>query len=292
MQTSSPGRISLKTSLLLCVAVLAFVMVPGLFWHDVWFGRVLDDVELEQYLNDEANPRRVQHGLAQFGERILRGDSQVSRWYPRVIELAAHRHPEIRTLSAWLMGQDSESNAFQNKLVELLEDPQPLVRRNAALSLVRFGDNRGLGELNSMLLPWVVRSPLRGEVRFLVEEGEEVQDGSPIVEIKESGRSLSVKAPVSGTAGNLVEEGKRTNPGDELMVLLPDTAYLWEALRALYLVGTEEELEVIELFLEPGYHGESIRAQALLTYQAIVQRQAQKATNEPGSKNSDLLPIQ
>ena len=273
---SGAGKISLKTHLLVFASLLALVLVPGLFWHDVWFGRALDDAELEEYLNDETSPRRMQHGLAQLGERLGRGDPETRRWYPRVMELAEHEQPEIRNLSAWLMGQDASTEGFRLSLGELLKDSNPLVRRNAALSLVRFGDDRGRTELRSMLRPWVVESPRAGRLRLLVETDDEIRSGSPVAEVDQGEVSVAVLAPVAGTAANLAEEGQRFDAGAELMVLLPDPAHLWEALRALYLVGTEEDLELIDPYLGAGEENESIRSQAHLTREAILKRSIER----------------
>jgi len=273
---SGAGKVSLKTHLLVFASLLALVLVPGMFWHDVWFGRALDDAELEEYLNDGTSPRRMQHGLAQLGERIGRGDSEARRWYPRVMELAGHEQAEIRNLSAWLMGQDASEGAFRQSLAELLKDSNPLVRRNAALSLVRFGDDRGRPELRSMLRPWAVESPQAGRLRLLVEADDEIRSGSPVAEVEQGEVSVAVLVPVSGTAANLAEEGQEVDAGAELMVLLPDSVHLWEALRALYLVGTEEDLELVEPYLGAGEENESIRSQAHLTREAILKRSIER----------------
>ena len=284
---SGSGKVSLKTHLLVFGSLLALVLVPGLFWHDVWFGRVLDDTELEEYLNDVTSPRRMQHGLAQLGERIGRGDLQGQRWYPRVLELAGHEQPEIRNLSAWVMGQDAASDEFRLQLAELLDDSNPLVRRNAALSLVRFGDDRGRPELRSMLRPWVVESPRTGRLRLLVESGDEVRNGSPVAEIRQGEVNVPVQVPVSGAAENLAEDGQRVDAGARLMVLLPDPEHLWEALRALYLVGKEEDLELIEPYLGAEEENESIRSQAHLTREAILERESRRRERISGNGTAD-----
>ena len=284
---SGARKVSLKTQLLVFGSLLAFVLVPGLFWHDVWFGRVLNDTELDEYLNDETSPRRMQHGLAQLGERIRGGDPEARRWYPRVLELAGHEQAEVRNLSAWLMGQDAAADGFRLRLAELLKDSNPLVRRNAALSLVRFGDDRGRPELRSMLLPWVVKSPQAGRLRLLVEPDDEIRSGSPVAEIEQGEVSVAVQAPVSGTAENLAEDGERVDAGAELMVLLPDPVHLWEALRALYLVGTEEDLELIEPYRGSGEENEGIRSQAHLTREAILKRENPREEKSSGNGAAD-----
>ena len=284
---SGAGKVSLKTHLLVFASLLALVLVPGLFWHDVWFGRPLDNAELEEYLNDETSPRRMQHGLAQLGERIGRGDPEARQWYPRVMELSGHDQPEIRNLSAWLMGQDASADDFRLRLAQLLKDSNPLVRRNAALSLVRFGDGRGRPELRSMLLPWVVESPQAGRLRLLVEAGDEIRSGSPVAEIQQGELNEPVQVPVSGTAENLAEDGQTVEAGTELMVLLPDPEHLWEALRALYLVGTGEDLELIEPYMGSAEENEGIRSQAHLTREAILKRESRREEKTSGNGTAD-----
>ena len=54
------------------------------------------------------------------------------------------------------MGQDNKSEEFHQALLSLLNDNDPLVRRNAALQLVRFGD--GSGKARVTLDAAIVRS--------------------------------------------------------------------------------------------------------------------------------------
>ena len=97
----------LKTGLILLVCVLAFVLIPFLYWHGVWFGRVLSDSQFLEYLNDQQKPRKIQHALTQIGEGIHRKDPEVQQWYSTVLELAKHPLSEIRISVAWVMGQDA-----------------------------------------------------------------------------------------------------------------------------------------------------------------------------------------
>ncbi len=138
--------------LVIALAVL-FVIVPFLFWHEAWFGRKLSDAEIGRYLEDTGHPRKIQHALSQISDRIVRGDSAVKPWYPRIVALAKHPATEIRILATWTMGQDNTAGIFHQTLRELLNDPDPMVRRNAALSLVRFRDASGRAELVKMLQP-------------------------------------------------------------------------------------------------------------------------------------------
>ena len=59
------------------------------------------------------------------------------------------------------MGQDRNYAPFHEALLKLIHDPQPMVRRNAALSLAVFGDPAARPELVAMLRPFTVNAPGR-----------------------------------------------------------------------------------------------------------------------------------
>ena len=132
-----------RARFLLVLAAVLSVIVPYLFWMGTWFGRKLTDREIQTYLHDSGHPRKVQHALSQMAGRMSEGDPVVAAWYPEVAALARDPLPELRTTAAWVMGQDSRSQAFHEVLRGLLEDADVMVRRNAALALVRFGDDAG-----------------------------------------------------------------------------------------------------------------------------------------------------
>ncbi|MEE8463137.1 MAG: HEAT repeat domain-containing protein [Acidobacteriota bacterium] len=147
------GRIGPLQTALVLLALVVCVVVPFYFWQGTWFGRPLQDEELTQFLTDPDKSRRVQHGLSQIAARMERGDPKVAQWYETVAQLSEHSGPQVRVTAAWVMGQDSTSELFHNTLLQMLSDDEVLVRRNAALSLVRFGDDEGLSELRAMLAP-------------------------------------------------------------------------------------------------------------------------------------------
>ncbi len=147
------GRIGPIQFSLVLLALVVCVVVPFYFWQGTWFGRPLQDEELTLFLTDPDKSRRVQHGLSQIAERMERGDPKVAQWYETVAQLSVHPGPQVRVTAAWVMGQDSTSELFHNTLLQMLSDDEVLVRRNAALSLVRFGDDEGLKELRAMLAP-------------------------------------------------------------------------------------------------------------------------------------------
>ncbi|MEE8348262.1 MAG: HEAT repeat domain-containing protein [Acidobacteriota bacterium] len=259
-------------------AVLACVIIPYFAWHGTWFGRLLTDTELTEYLQDQEKSRRVQHALTQIAGLMDRRESSATQWYEEVIRHSKHPTPQVRVTAAWVMGQDPTFDAFHQALLGMLPDDELLVRRNAALALVRFGDPSGLKEIRAMLLPYSVRAPVDGEVDYLVSEGEEVHLGNPLVRVSRQGDLHEVRSPLSSSVQSLVlEPGTGVKAGTELLTLYPDVSHVWESLRALALVGDTGELEVIRSIAEdPGFVPE-VRDQAILTHEAIESRVGKEA---------------
>ena len=127
---------------LIIVAAL-FIIVPFLAWYLTWFGRSLSDADIATYLAEEKNPRHIQHALLQLEQRMEHQDPSVKKFYPQIIALTKSPTAEVRKTAAWVMGQDNKSEEFHRALLDLLKDTDPVVRRNAALQLVRFGDAAG-----------------------------------------------------------------------------------------------------------------------------------------------------
>ena len=117
--------------------------MPFLFWNATWFGRPLTDDQIAKAFQDRKHAREIQHALTQIELRMEKNDSSVRRWYPQLVTFANDPLPEIRVTDAWVMGQDNTAPEFHDALRKMLADADPMVARNAALSLVRFGDNSG-----------------------------------------------------------------------------------------------------------------------------------------------------
>ena len=268
----------LKSSLAAAVLV-ACVVVPFLFWHGTWFGRPLENAELQSYLADTEKPRRVQHALTQVASRMERRDPTVEKWYPSVSTLAKHPFSEVRSTAAWVMGKDPKSELFHETLLFLLQDPETDVRRNAALSLVSFGDRSGLAELRSMLQISAVTAPSDGRVQFRVDREEVVEKGAFLLETVNGDRTAEVSAPESGQIQSLlVREGSMVSAGQNLLTLSPRPEHMWEALRALYLIGGAEELELVGTVASNPQFSEEIHSQAYLTSRSIYGRLQQEST--------------
>jgi len=265
--------------------LVAMVLVPFLFWRGTWFGRTLSEQETADYLSLDAKPRQTQHALVQIGERILRGDKSVERWYPRLEALAAHPQPEVRSTLAWVMGQDNQAPQFHAALLRLLEDADPLVRRNAALALVRFGDSSGRVELRQMLVPFPVLAAQEGTIDLRLNTGDTVNTGTLLARI-DTGKdeAIEVRSPVPGRLKDwAVVEGSKVAAGSTLALIAPSEEEVWEALRALVLVGEADDIELIEPFVhgQPGF-SDRIRQQAELTVAAIRRRSADAGSESEG----------
>jgi len=268
-------RPSKRAYLLITLFALLLVLFPFLFWYGTWFGRSLTDADIDSYLADHSKPRHAQHALVQIGERMSRHDPAVSRWYPAVVELAGSPRIELRQTSAWIMGQDHNYAPFHEALLRLLRDPQPMVRRNAALALSNFGDDAARPELLAMLRPYAIVSPAAGAVRYRLKLGEFVNPGTLVARVG----SAEVRSPLPGEVRDLSRtEGAQVAAGDPLVEISADKDHAWEALRALWSVGGKEDLEDIQRFVRgvPGMP-EKLQEQALLTVQAIQARDGRTA---------------
>lgn len=261
-----PGR---RAYLLITLFALAMVLLPFLFWYQTWFGRKLNDTQLDRYFADQARPRHVQHALVQLGERLSRGED-VSRWYPRVVEAASSVSPELRQTAAWIMGQDHRYAPFHDALLRLIHDAQAMVRRNAALALSGFGDPAARPELVAMLLPYTLTASAAGTLRYRLKPGDYVNAGTLVAHVGDA----EVRSSLPGEVRALDQrDGAAVRTGDPLAELSADKDHVWQALRALYLVGQPADLEAVERYTRPiPGMPENIARQASLTAQAIRSR--------------------
>jgi hypothetical protein len=144
---------STRSRILFFVTAWLIVLMPFLFWWNTWFGRHLSDRQLGQYLQDTQKPRHIQHALVQIGDGMAQHDPAMKKYYPELVQLAGFPAEEIRNTDAWAMGQDSSVPAFHRALLQMLNDASPTVRGNAALALVRFGDDAGRPQILALLQP-------------------------------------------------------------------------------------------------------------------------------------------
>jgi biotin carboxyl carrier protein len=258
---------------ILILAVL-FVAATFLAWYFTWFGRGLSDADISKYLADTNNPRHVQHALLQIQQRMERGDASAKNWYPQVIALSGNQEAEFRLTAAWLMGFDNNAAQFHEALSKLVKDAEPIVRRNAALALVRFNDASGREELVAMLKPYVVKANATGALASSLKEGATVSRTTLLARIDQSDEKIvELRSPLPGRIEKLLKpNGAQVSEGDEVLSLNSDENSIWEALRGLALIGATEDLSVINSYANSSAVSGKIREQAGLTAKAIQTR--------------------
>src|SRR6266571_9233797 len=239
-RASSPHhKMSPRNRALFFVTAWLIVLMPFLFWWNTWFGRQLPDKQISEYLRDEKHPRRIQHALVQLGERMGRHNAGAARWYPEMIRLSSYPIEEVRNTDAWVMGQDTSGPGFHETLLKMLQDQSPMVRGNAALSLVRFGDATGRPQIVALLQPARISAPVDGHVVDADRPGTAIHHGGLLAKLATSGSSAptEIRSPIPGRIRSVSQPGANVAAGTEVAVVDPGTEQVWEALRALYIVG-------------------------------------------------------
>jgi HEAT repeat protein len=272
-ESKKPGM-SRTQKLLFFVTAWLICLMPFLFWWNTWFGRKLSDQQLTEYLHDTKKPRHIQQALVQVGERITRRDSTAKQWYPDLVGLAADPVEEVRNTDAWVMGQDTAGPGFHEALLKMLSDPSQMVRGNAALSLVRFGDATGHPQILALLQPAHVTAPQSGRIADSDRPGTAIHQGGLLAKLEYSDKQIAeIRSPIPGRIRSVAGTGANIAAGAEVAVVDPANDQVWEALRALYLIGQPEDLAAIRPYERdlPDISND-VRQQALETDQAIQKR--------------------
>jgi biotin carboxyl carrier protein len=267
---------STRNRALFFVTAWLIVLMPFLFWWSTWFGRRLSDTQITQYLNDDKHPRHIQHAIVQLGERMARHDAAAATWYPQLLRLASHPVEEVRNTDAWVMGQDTSAPAFHETLLNMLQDSSPMVRGNAALSLVRFGDAAGRPQIVALLQPASVVAPAAGRVIDIDKVGTSVRQGGLVAKLNDGQRTTEIRTPITGRIRAIsAATGATVAAGTQLAAIDPGSEQVWEALRALYLVGQPDDLPAIRTYERSVPEiPDHLRQQAALTEKAIQERAA------------------
>src|SRR5947209_1394503 len=214
VQTDGKPRMPLRTRIIFFLVAWAIVLMPFYFWRSTWFGRELTDAQTTEYLHDDAKPRHIQHALVQVGNRIVAKDPKAQQWYPDLVRLAADPVEEIRATDAWVMGQDPSRSEFHQALLGMLNDRAVLVRSNAALSLVSFGDATGRPQIAAMLRPLEMTAPIAGRVVARAKPGDAINHSTVLmriegVEIGAAQEAVDVRSPIVGRVESiLVRDGQ------------------------------------------------------------------------------------
>jgi hypothetical protein len=269
-------RMSVRSRFLVFLTAWLIVLMPFLFWWNTWFGRQLSDKQVSEYLRDEKHPRHIQHALVQLGEHMGRHDASAQPLYPELVRLASHPVEEIRNTDAWVMGQDTSGTGFHEALLKMLHDSSPMVRGNAALSLVRFGDPAGRAQIVALLQPAVIIATASGQVTDTDKVGTAIHQGGLIAKLQNGEQAAELRSPISGRIRTLsVAPGANIAAGTEVATIAPGDQQIWEALRALYLIGQPDDLSAIRPYeRELPEVSDRVRQQALLTEKSIRDRAA------------------
>ena len=254
------------------------VLMPFLFWWSTWFGRHLSDPQISEYLNDNKHPRKIQHALVQLGERMEHHDASAANWYPELMRLASYPVVEVRNTDAWLMGLDTSYAGFHETLLKMLQDSSTVVRGNAALSLVRFGDASGREQIVALLQPARIVAPAAGLVVDVDHTGTSIHQDGLIARLQDGGNTMDVRSPISGRIRTLsIAKGASVAAGTEIAAVDPGVEQVWEALRALYFIGQVADLPLIRIYQHDSPEiPDRVRQQAVLTERAIQARAASR----------------
>jgi hypothetical protein len=282
--TTEKRTMSRNQKLLFFLTAWLICLMPFLFWWNTWFGRKLTDQQLTEYLHDTKKPRHIQQALVQVGERIGRRDASAQQWYPDLVRLAANPIEEVRNTDAWVMGQDTSAASFHQALLAMLNDSSEMVRGNAALSLVRFGDASGRPQILALLQPAQVTAPQAGRVIDSDRPGTAIHQGGLIAKMiakinsaqpsgGDKATTLEIRSPIPGRIRSVLGTGATVTAGSEVAVVDPANDQVWEALRALYLIGQPDDLAAIRPYERdlPDISND-VRRQAQETEQAIRSR--------------------
>ena len=267
-------RMSTRNRLLFFLTAWLIVLMPFLFWWSTWFGRALTDKEMSEYLNDNKHPRHIQHAIVQLGQRMSRHDPSAARWYGDLVRLATHSREEVRSTDAWVLGQDTAGPGFHEALLKMLDDPSMIVRGNAALSLVRFGDASGKAQIVSLLQPVAVIASNTGRVMDIAVAGTPIHQGGLIAKLQDNQTTYELRSPIAGRVRTLsTATGATVTAGTQVATVDPGEEQTWEALRALYLIGQPEDLPAIRPYeRELPEIPDRVRQQAMDTERAIQER--------------------
>ncbi len=235
---------------------------------------------------DTKHPREAQHALSQVADRILSVNANTRasarNWYLEVLTQSSSPDEALRTTAAWVMGQDTSAPEFHARLLVLLADANPMVQRNAALSLVRFGDPSGHDVISAMLKPYSMPAPAAGKLEERLKPGDSVNPGTLVGHVEGPGnKSIELRTNVPGTfAGWFVSDGANVDAGQPVARLDPSSDVVWEALRALYLIGTaQDEAAVVPFVRGVPDMPPNVAQQATLTLTAIRNRAGANPSN-------------
>src|SRR5260370_35037836 len=138
------------------------------------------------------------------------------------------------------MGQDRAGPGLHEALLKMLEDTSMMVRGNAALSLVSFGDSSGRPQIVSLLQPVTIPAPTAGRVMDTAGVGTAIHQGGLIAKLQDGDgdgqQTRELRSPITGRVRTLsTVTGASVVPGTAIATVEPGEAPVWVALRSVYM---------------------------------------------------------
>src|SRR5258708_29708390 len=203
-------------------------------------------------------------------------DAAAKQWYPDLGRLAGGPVDEVRNTDAWVMGPATSGTGFHDTLLKLLSDSSPMVRGNAALSLVRFNDASGRAQIVALLQPVQIAAPVARRIVDADRPGTAIHQGGLLVKLApgdSSQQAVEIRSSIPGRIRSVAQTGATVATGAEIAVVTPSTDQIWEALRALYLIGQMDDIPAIRPYeRELPYISNDVRQHAVETEKAIQTR--------------------
>jgi pyruvate/2-oxoglutarate dehydrogenase complex dihydrolipoamide acyltransferase (E2) component len=126
-----------------------------------------------------------------------------------------------------------------------------------------------------MLQPYLLTSPVDGQLESVLKQGTTVKVGMMLSRIKTADNQVAeIRAPLAGEIESVaVTVGTTIKIGDAMLFIAPDSSSVWEALRALYFVGEADDIVLVAKYAN-GFDKmpDQIKEQAALTAKAIQSR--------------------
>jgi len=128
------------------------------------------------------------------------------------------------------------------------------------------------------LQPAQITAPETGRIVDADRPGTAIHQGGLIAKLQsEHGEIIEIRSPISGRIRSVAQPGANVAAGAEIAVVDPASEQVWEALRALYIVGQLQDLDAIRPYERalPDVSND-VRQQALATEKAIQARAGAK----------------
>ena len=127
----------------------------------------------------------------------------------------------------------------------------------------------------ALLQPAKIIAPANGTVEDTGKVGTAIHEDGLVAKLQYGDRATQeLRSPITGRIRSLsVDKGLRVSTGQEIATIDPGTEQVWEALRALYLVGQPEDTPaVLPYERELPDIPDHVRKQATETEKAIRDR--------------------